>query len=112
VAELRIDDDSVTVELSAAEKVECLHGDLVVPRSAVASARAVLDGMAEVHGLRAPGTGVPGMVLAGTFRDGGSRTFAVCHHRRPAVVLELDGQSFDRVVVTVEDPQAVVDRLG
>ena len=68
--------------------------------------------MAEVRGLRIPGTGVPGVLRAGTFLDGTTRTFALCHRRRPAVVLELAGQAFDRVVVTVADPQAVLDRLA
>ena len=111
MAELVIDDESVTVVMSAVERLESLHGDLTVPRSAVAAARAVGDGLAEVHGLRAPGTGVPGTLLVGTFRDAQTTTFAVCHHRRPAVVVELSGQAYDRLVVTVQDPQAVVDRL-
>ena len=43
-------------------------------------ARAVPDGMAEVHGIRT-GTGLPGVILVGTARDGDSVTFAVCHGR-------------------------------
>ncbi len=112
MAELLIDDTSLTVELSAAEKLESVHGSLTVPRSAVRGVRAVPDGIAEVHGLRAPGTGVPGVLVAGTFRDHTGSTFAVCHHRRPAVVVELAGQAYDRLVVTVEDPQVVLDQLG
>jgi hypothetical protein len=38
-------------------------------------------------------------------------TFAVCHGRRPAVVLELTGQRYDRIVVTVENPEEVVAGL-
>jgi hypothetical protein len=112
MAEVVVDPRSVTVVLSAAEKLESIHGDLSLPRSAVRAARAVEDGMAEIHGLRAPGTGVPGLIRAGTFRDKGVRTFAVCHRHRPAVVLELDGELFDRVVVTVDDPQSILDALG
>jgi len=112
MADLVVDADSVTVVLSAVERVESLHGDLVVPRSAVRGVRVVDDGMAEIHGLRAPGTAVPGVIVAGTFRHQGRRTFAVCHHHRPAVVLELAGAEFDRVVVTVEDPHGVVAGLA
>jgi hypothetical protein len=107
-----IDETNVTVELSTAEKLESLHGDLTLPRSAVQTARAVPDGMAEVHGLRAPGTGLPGVLLAGTFHDHGTSTFAVCHRRSPAVVLELTGEPYDRLVITLDDPQAAVARLG
>jgi hypothetical protein len=110
VASILIDDHAVTVSLSAAEKLEALRGNLTVPRAAVAGARAVPDGMAEVHGMRV-GTGLPGVILAGTVRNGGGVTFAICHGRRPAVILELAGQPYDRVVVTVDDPDEIVRRL-
>ena len=111
MAHLLVDDSKVTVALSAVEKVEALHGDVTVPRTAVTGARAVPDGMAEVHGMRI-GTGLPGVILVGTVQGGGSVTFAVCHGRRPAVVLDLAGQSYDRIVVTVDDPDAVISSLA
>jgi hypothetical protein len=111
MAELLVNDDVVTVSLSAVEKAEALHGDVQVPRAAVVSARTVPDGMEEVHGLRLPGTGFPGVIMVGTWRDDERSTFAVCHGRRPAVVLELTGQPFDRIVVTVDNPDEVIARL-
>ena len=82
MASLLVEGDVVTVSLSVAEKVEALHGDVSVPRAAVLSARVVPDGMEEVHGLK--GAGLPGAVMVGTWRDGESVTFAVCHGRQPA----------------------------
>jgi hypothetical protein len=70
----------------------------------VVSAQVVPDGMDEVHGFRMPGTGLPGVLMAGTRRDKERVTFAVCHGRRPAVVLKLTGQRYDRIVVTVVNP--------
>ena len=46
MADLVTDADSVTVTLSAAERVEALHRDVSVPRSAIVAVRAVPDGMA------------------------------------------------------------------
>jgi hypothetical protein len=112
MAKLLVNDDVVTVSLSAVEKAEALHGDVSVPRSAVASARVVPDGLDEVHGLRMPGTGLPGVIMVGTWRDKERVTFAVCHGRRPAVVLELTGQHYDRFVVTVENPGEVAAALA
>lgn len=112
MAELLIQDDAVTVALSAVEKAEALHGDVSVPRTAVASVRVVPDGMDEAHGLRMPGTGFPGVIMVGTWRDEERVTFAVCHGRRPAVVLRLTGQRYDRIVVTVENPDGVVASLA
>ena len=49
--------------------------------------------------------------MVGTIRDGDSVTFAVCYGGRPAVVLDLAGQSYDRIVVTVDNPDEIVSRL-
>jgi hypothetical protein len=112
MAELLIDDESVTISLSFVEKVESVHGDVTVPRSALTGARVVANGMTEVHGLRAPGTEVPGRIKVGTFRGASGTTFAVCHGDDPAVVLELTNAAFDRIVATVDDPEQVVRVLS
>jgi hypothetical protein len=112
MASLLVNGDVVTVSLSVAEKLEAVHGDVSVPRAAVLSARVVPDGMEEVHGLKMPGTGLPGVIMVGTWRDGETVTFAVSHGRRPAVVIELADQVYDRLVLTVEDPEAAVAALS
>jgi hypothetical protein len=43
--------------------------------------------------------------------DGDGVTFAVCHRHRPAVILDLTGQPYDRIVVTVENPDEIVNCL-
>lgn len=111
MAQLVVTADAVAVSLSAIEKTEAVHGDVSVPRTAVVSAQVVPDGMDEVHGLRMPGTGLPGVIMAGAWRDKERVTFAVCHGRRPAVVLELTGQRYDRIVGTVDNPDEVAASL-
>ena len=106
VARLRIDDWSVTVSLSAAEKIEALHRNVKVPRTAVVGARGVPDGMAEVHG-KTTGTGLPGVILVGTVRNSDSVTFAVCHGRAPAVVLDLAGVLCGAPARTAEESPAI-----
>ena len=114
VASVLIDDRTVTVCLSSTEKIEALHGNLTVPRTAVVQARAVPNGLTEVHGPRMA-AGWPGVSTVGTVRDFApafdSVTFAVCHGPRPAVVLDLAGQPYDRIVVTVDHPDQIVGRL-
>lgn len=112
VANLRIDDDTVTVELTMLEKAEGAHGNLRIPRSAIAAFWAAPDGLAEVPGLKLIGAGMSGVIKVGTFVGEGKRTFAVCHGTGPAVVLELTGQRYDRVVVTVANPQETISGLG
>jgi hypothetical protein len=112
VADLKITDDSVTVELSGLEKAETVHGSLTIPRSAITFAQVVPDGLAEVQGFKTAGAEIPGVIKAGIFRSGQGRTFAVCHGRKPAVVLHLTGQHYDLVVVTADNSEELVAALG
>jgi hypothetical protein len=112
MANLLINDDTVTVELTALEKAQALHGNVTVPRTAITEVRSVPDGLAEVHGLKMPGSGIPGVIMVGTWRGADGTTFAVCHGAKPAVVIELTGQRFDRIVVTVDDPENAVSGLS
>ena len=111
MATILVTQDAVTVSLSKMEAIGALHGDVTVPRSAITNVRSLSDGMDEVHGIRAPGTGVPGVMMIGTLHDHGVSTFAVCHGHRPAVLIELEGQTFDRLLVTVDNVDQVVDEL-
>jgi len=111
MASILVTADSISVVLTATERMEALHGDVIVPRSSVVGVRAVDDAMSEVHGIRAPGTGVPGLLMIGTLHDHGAKTFAVCHGRHRAVLIELSGQAFDRLLVTVDDVDEVLAQL-
>jgi hypothetical protein len=112
VARLLIDDRRVTVRLSALEKLEAAHRNVTVPRTSVMAAREVPDGLAELRAWGwGTGTGLPGLLMVGIIRNGAGLTFAVCRGRRPAVVLDLAGQAYDRIVVTVENPGEIVSRL-
>ena len=112
VANLVINDDTVTVRMSLAEKAEALHRDLTVPRAAVSGVRVVSDGMTEVHGLRLPGSAFPGVIMVGTWVTRQSKIFAVCHGSGQAIVIELTGQDYDRIVLTVENPEELAKLLS
>ncbi|MFC4695607.1 MULTISPECIES: hypothetical protein [Geodermatophilus] len=102
---------TLRITLTPTEKVLGLLRDLEVPLSAVRSAEVVPDGLAAAGGLRAPGLGLPGVRKIGTWRRRGGRTF-VSVRRGAAVRLELTGQRFDTVLVTVDDAAAVVAALS
>jgi hypothetical protein len=68
--------------------------------------------MVEVHGLRAPGTGFPGVIKVGTWRSRKGNTFAVCHGPRPAIVLDLVGAPYHRLVVTLDNPEQAMQLLA
>jgi len=59
-------------------------------------------------GVRAPGTHLPGVIVAGTYYQRGEKVFwDVCDESR-AIVIELTGESYARLVVEVADPEATI----
>lgn len=112
MAELRVEGEELVLRLSTLEKVEGMHGDLRAPRFMVRAVEVVGDAYAAVHGLRWPGTGIPGVELVGTFRDSGTKTFAVVHGRPRGVrIVFAEGGDYDEWIVGCEDPEAVIASL-
>lgn len=112
VANIVINDDSVTLQLSLGERAEALHGDLTLPRSAIIAVRVVSSGMDEVHGFKLVGSGIPGVTMVGSFKGGEGSTFALCHGNGPGIVLDLTGQHYDRIVLTIDNPEQFAAELA
>ena len=112
MATLAIDGDDLVLELTTAEKLEGLHSTIRVPLSAVTAVRAVDDPWAALRGIRAPGTGLPGVIAVGTRRGSSIKDFAAVHGKGPAVVVELKGAQYGRLVATMDDAAAVAAAIA
>ena len=112
MAELLRENQDLVLRLSTLEKVEAIHGDVRVPWINVQSITIKERIMDMIHGMRLPGTSIPGLLAVGTFISKDGRTFAVIHHdTQGGLVVQLRGESYDRLVVGFDDPQAVLTCL-
>lgn len=107
MARLVIENGELVVRLSRREKLGALHGDVRIPLGAVESVRVSARPFRELRGIRAPGTGMPGVIALGTFRGRKGKVFAAIYRRRPAVVVDLRDGPFRQVLVSVDDADAV-----
>jgi hypothetical protein len=112
MASLIVDGSDLVVKMSDLEKVEGFHSDIHLPLVAVRAVRAVDDAWSELRGIRAPGTGIPGVVAVGTRRGSFGKDFAVVHGRGPAVVVDLEGADYNRLIVTTPDAEDVAAEIG
>jgi hypothetical protein len=104
VAALATEGSELVLRLNPLEKFGALHGDIRVPLAAISSVAVVSNPWNELRGLRAPGTGFPGVIMLGTSRGPFGKDFAAIYVRRPAVLVELNGQAFQHLIVCTADP--------
>jgi len=95
--------------MSGADKLWALKSSLEIPLVHIAGVRAdpeVARGF--WHGIRMPGTYVPGVITAGTFYQDGKRVFWDVHDPEKAVVIDLHDERYNELVVQVADPESAV----
>ncbi len=104
--------DEVVVRLNDLEKTGALRGDIRVPASAVRAVWVSTNPFRDLKGWRGPGTGIPGVIALGTWRYNGGKDFAAVYRGGPAVVVELEGAEFKRLIVSDHDASAVAESLS
>lgn len=92
-------------------KLWALRDGIVVRREQIAAARVDPAALAGWKGWRLPGTYVPGVIIAGQYRHRGEWVFYDVVDRQRAIVVELVGHHFARLVIEVEDVPAALAAL-
>ncbi len=111
MASLIVEGADLVVKMSDLEKAEAMHIDIHVPLAKVHEVRAVADAWPELRGIRAPGTGIPYVIAVGTRRGSFGKDFAAVHGRGAAVVVDLEGADYSRLVVTTPDAEGVAAEI-
>jgi len=112
VADILIEGSDLVLELSRMEELEAIHASLRVPLGAVRAVEVVDQPLKALHGgLKLIGTGIPGGTAVGTWLSPDGKTFAVEHHASRGVVVQLEGQTYERLVVGCHDPEEVAERI-
>ena len=102
-------DGKLTLHVRGADKLWAFKSSLEIPLVHIAGVRAdpeVAHGW--YHGIRMPGTNVPGVITAGTFYQDGKRVFWDVHHPEKTIVIDLHDERYSELVVVVDDPDAAV----
>ncbi len=117
---LVLKDDKLIIRLSPSEKLAACRGDVTVNGIAIRGAAVMDKNWWKNLGLRI-GTGLPGVIIAGTFLQPGDRAF-VSWTRKHGLPLEITlaakmdpkarGTKYTRIVIGVEDAQGWADKIN
>jgi len=111
MARVTVDGGDLVVDVEGMDKLWALKSRLTIPLANVRGATADPGIVREGKGIRAPGTYLPGVIVAGTFHDDGERVFWDVHDSAKAVVIQLADERYSRLIIEVADPSSTVDLI-
>ena len=109
---IELEDEALVVRYEGLSAAAVLRRELRVPYEAIHSVAVGLEELPGAFAFRIGTSTAPlGATRRGTFWSGGRRQFLDVDDPERAVVLELEGQRYARVALTVDDPAATAERL-
>lgn len=105
---IAVDGTNLRVVLRGLHRVLGLKRGFTIPLAHVRGVTADPGMFSESKGWRGPGANVPGLLYVGTFHKDGKQSFWAVRDKSKAVVIELQGERYERLVLQVEDPRAAV----
>jgi hypothetical protein len=112
MVDLTISDGNLVLHVRGADQLWALKSSLEIPLRHIEAIRAdptVAHGW--WHGVRLPGTNIPGVITAGTFYQHGQRVFWDVHNPDKTIVIELKDERYSELIVEVADPNAAVELI-
>ena len=112
MASLRVHPDRLEIHLTAAEKTLAFRReDVVIQRENIRSVTITDDPWIWVRGIRAPGALVPLVLAVGVWKFHGGKDFLAIKRRRQAVVIDLIGDDFARVILSTNHAPDLIASL-
>ena len=113
MVEIAVVEDRLRLDVQGADKLWALKSSLEVPLRHITAVRVDTEiARGWCHGMRMPGTFVPGVITAGTFYQAGKRVFWDVHHPENTIVIELHDERYDELIVEVANPQMAVQTIA
>ncbi len=100
------------VHLNLLDQLRSLRRSFSVPLSNIRGATEDLGVIPSELGIRAPGTGLPGVIAAGTFFKRFERQFVYWLRGQTPVVVELKNHKFERLILGTTDARDLVDKIN
>lgn len=106
---LEVVDRTLKLHVVGLDQLWSFKTELTIPLAHIIDVKQATDeAKTWFHGLRAPGTSVPGIITAGTYYDGIGRVFWDVHDAQRAIVVGLRDERYARLIIEVDDPTSAI----
>lgn len=109
MVDLSVGEGQLVLKVRGLDRVWSFKSRLAIPLERIRGARAdpsVARGWWK--GIRAPGTHIPGIIIAGTFYQDDKRIFWDVHDPEKTIIIDLEDDLYDQLIVEVSDPKEAV----
>jgi len=112
MARLLVEHDTLHLSLGGWEQLGSLHADIKAPISHITKVETSKNPWRLLRGIRAPGTGLPGVIMLGTMRRKRRKDFCAIYGTGPSVVVHLKSEPFERLIISCRESELVVRRIA
>jgi hypothetical protein len=110
--DLSIAEGKLTLHVRGADKLWSFKSSLEIPLVHISGVRTDTEAARGwYHGIRMPGTNVPGVITAGTFYQDGKRVFWDVHHPEKTIIIDLHDERYNELIVEVDDPAVAANLI-
>lgn len=112
MAEVQITLNTLVIDVTGLDKILALKSRLEVPLEHVLGVEVQpQEAHSWWHGLRLPGTHLPGVVTAGTFYWSGDWVFWDVHDPDKTIAIHLQHEHYSRLVIQVDEPDGTAEAI-
>jgi hypothetical protein len=112
VVTIEIADDILHLHVMGMDRLWSFKSQLSIPIAHIVDATpAAEEAKRWYHGIRAPGTNIPGVITAGTFYDKDGCVYWDMHNPGNAVAIALHDERYSKIVIEVSDPEAAIEQV-
>ncbi|MBT2496427.1 hypothetical protein J7E45_12490 [Microbacterium sp. ISL-59] len=110
---LLLDQTQLEVVLSPLERAATFHrANVRIARDTITKVQLTDDAWTWLRGVPNPGTHIPGILAAGSWKAAGSLDFVLIRKRRPSVVIDLEGdEQYRRLILTTRHGLSLTQAL-
>lgn len=110
MVDLSIAEGKLKLHVQGMDKLWAFKSSLEIPLQHVAGVRTDPEAARGwYHGMRFPGTNLPGVLTAGTFYQDGKRVFWDVHDPENTIIIDLHGEEYNQLIVEVASPVAAIN---
>jgi len=113
MAQVAVENNAVTIDLSTMDKIWAVHGGLKIPLAHIKSARVEDENGWDYWWRKVAGTTAPGLKTAGTFFANGGLAFLDFETGRSCIVLETEHETYKTIIIqSGDDPDRIAAEIN